>query len=128
MTKIVTEAMLPCPFCPGPVHRRTEHGVEGCFHIAMPHCPVASHRLMTVEQWNHRTTMSTAQEPALDDDAEWDAVIAAYITGATDVHKWWVEADATDRAFAERDADPDFTEAAHDYASDRLQAKAPETD
>lgn len=36
-----------------------------------------------------------------------DAIIAAYIAGALAVHKNWQE-----------DRDPDFTEAAHDYASD----------
>jgi hypothetical protein len=38
-----------------------------------------------------------------------DAVIKAYIAGATDVHEHWQE-----------DNDPDFTEAAHDYASAAL--------
>jgi hypothetical protein len=38
-----------------------------------------------------------------------DAVVAAYIAGATDVHNNWQE-----------DRDPDFTEAAHDYAADAI--------
>ena len=35
-----------------------------------------------------------------------DMIVKAYIAGATDVHNNWQE-----------DRDPDFTEAAHDYAA-----------
>jgi hypothetical protein len=46
-----------------------------------------------------------------------DAVIKAYIAGATDVHEHWQE-----------DNDPDFTEAAHDYASAALTSTDAVTD
>jgi hypothetical protein len=46
-----------------------------------------------------------------------DAVIKAYIAGATDVHEHWQE-----------DNDPDFTEAAHDYASAALTSTDAATD
>jgi hypothetical protein len=46
-----------------------------------------------------------------------DAVIKAYIAGATDVHEHWQE-----------DSDPDFTEAAHDYASAALTSTDTVTD
>jgi hypothetical protein len=46
-----------------------------------------------------------------------DQVIAAFKVGAKEVHEWWTNADALERSYAERDEDPDFTEAAHDYAA-----------
>jgi hypothetical protein len=69
---IVTDALLPCPFCDGPVHYRTEGDVRGCYHIGRPHCPVGRWT-MTVEQWNFRTVPNPeASEEAQRLVRQWD--------------------------------------------------------
>ena len=48
-----------------------------------------------------------------------DEVIAAYKQGALDVHKEWAAGYDNDRRLLARQDNPDFTEAAHDYADSR---------
>jgi hypothetical protein len=46
-----------------------------------------------------------------------ESVIHAWSDGARKVHDEWAKADEGERFYLSRDHDPDFTEAAHDYAT-----------
>ena len=46
-----------------------------------------------------------------------DAIVGAWLAGARAVHEEWAKADEGQRFYLSRDHEPDFTEAAHDYAA-----------
>ena len=47
-----------------------------------------------------------------------EAAINAWLAGARAVHEEWANATDEDRVYLTRDENPDFAEAAHDYAAD----------
>lgn len=67
-------------------------------------------------KWLDAQCVATGCQSLVLGEALREAVIAAYIQGAMDVHNNWQE-----------DRDPDFTEAAHDYASSLPKAPSEES-
>lgn len=61
--------------------------------------------------------MDKARSPADEGERLHDTAVAAYLAGARAVHDEWVKADEGERFYLSRDHEPDFTEAAHDYAA-----------
>lgn len=152
--KIVTEAMLPCPFCgneptisePGPNNWHT-------WSVSCDHCPTPLQPLGSISEkradafaaWN---TRSTAQEPALDDDAEkprrahvldikigantLDDLIYALNQTAIDLRMGTISSSGCSGSpsvgfIYDYSVDESWTKERYFAALDRLQSKAPET-
>ena len=62
--------------------------------------------------------MEAARIPAAPGDVERDTAVRAWFAGARAVHDEWAKADEGERFYLSRDHEPDFTEAAYDYAAD----------
>ena len=54
-------------------------------------------------------------------DAMRAAIVGAWLAGARAAHDEWAKADEGQRFYLSRDHEPDFTEAAHDYAASNSQ-------
>ena len=98
-----TDTLLPCPMCGGEPFL----GNEPTISVVCTSCLVSQFRQPSepeaIAAWNRRTTPTPATDTR-------EAVARAYQAGAEAVHKAWVDCGGN------CPGDPDFWEAAHDYA------------
>jgi hypothetical protein len=112
--KLVTDAMIEAG----------EAGVYGMDHeLGRRADGRSSDRILKCDLTAIYTAMHSARPIPADDAVERDALVAAYKAGALAVHQWWADAPPEERSFAARDENPDFTEAAYDYAAALHQPK-----
>lgn len=104
----------PCPHCAGNARiKTTRHQHPPSHWVACNECEAASgayaSRAAAIAAWNTRPATDTAG------DALREALAAAYAKGAMDVHTYWI-----DHPGEAPRGDPEFGEAASDYAASAL--------
>ncbi len=96
---------------PGPYSEKELYGafyVVGADEMILAHCYKGLDQSFILRLLNNLPAIIAALKAQQPDEAMVDLLSAAYDTGATDVHNSWVE--------GTNDAEPDFGEAANDYA------------
>jgi len=115
-----TNALKPCPWCnetPNTDDGRFSDAEPGVWCANFPHCPVepvarAATLADAIAAWNTCPEQQNTDINAVEREQLKDALILAYTVGAADVHSAWMN--------DKQSSDPDFTEAAHDYAANAL--------